>query len=175
MNTQFVKNNLLQHYWYQHNKECKTPEEIFNETHMDLVREGGKWLKSTSNSCSVVTALITTVVFLASTTVPGGINDSSGMPILVKHLAFTLFSISSLVALCFSIIALFLFLTILTSQYQQKDFRGYVPRKLLLGLTLLFVSTGSMLISFCAGQFFLLKSKLKDMALPVYTMICSCR
>ena len=66
---------------------------------------------------------------------------------------------------------LFLFLTILTSQFQQKDFRGCVPRKLLLGLTLLFVSTGSILISFCAGQFFLLKSKLKDMALPVYTMI----
>ncbi|KAK9982991.1 hypothetical protein SO802_032516 [Lithocarpus litseifolius] len=94
------------------------------------------------------------------------------MPILVKHPAFTLFAISSLVALCFSIIALFLFLTILTFQYQQKDFRGYVPRKLLLGLTLLFVSTGSMLISFCAGQFFLLKSKLKDMAFPVYMMIC---
>uniref|UniRef100_A0A7N2N705 PGG domain-containing protein n=1 Tax=Quercus lobata TaxID=97700 RepID=A0A7N2N705_QUELO len=127
MNTQFVKNNLLQHYCYQHNKWLKS--------HMDLVREGGKWLKSTSNSCSVVTTLITTVVFLASTAVPGGINDSSGMPIL-------------------------------------KDFRGYVPRKLLLGLTLLFVSPGSMLISFCAGQFFLLKSKLKDMALPVYTMIC---
>ena len=85
---QFVKNNLLQHYWYQHNKECKTPEEIFNETHMDLVREGGKWLKSTSNSCSVVTTLITTVVFLASTTVPGGINDSSGMPILVYQKEF---------------------------------------------------------------------------------------
>ena len=104
---QFVKNNLLQHYCYQHNKECKTPKEIFNKTHMDLVREGGKWLKSTSNSCFVVTTLITTVVFLASTTIPGGINYSSGMPILVKHLAFTLFSISSLIALCFSIIALF--------------------------------------------------------------------
>ena len=151
---QFVKNNQPQHYCYQLNKECKTPKEIFNETHMDLIREGGKWLKSTSNSCSVVTTLINTIVFLASITVPGGINDSSGMPILVKHPAFTLFATSSLVALCFSIIALFLFLT---SQYQQKDFHGYVPRKLLLGLTLLFVSTGSMLISFCAGQFFLLK------------------
>ena len=96
---QFVKNNLLQHYCYQHNKWLKS--------HMDLVRGGGKWLKSSSNSCSVVTTLITTVVFLASTAVPGGINDSSGMPILVKHLAFTLFAISSLVALCFSIIALF--------------------------------------------------------------------
>ena len=148
---QFVKNNLPQHYCHQLNKECKIPKEIFNETHMDLVREGGKWLKSTSNSCSVVTTLINT---LASTTVPSGSNDSSGMPILVKHPAFTLFAISSLVALCFSIIALFLFLT---SQYQQKDFHGYVPRKLLLGLTLLFVSTGSMLISFCARQFFLLK------------------
>ena len=82
---QFEKNNLPQHYCHQLNKECKTPKEIFNETHMDLIREGGKWLKSTSNSCSVVTILINT---LALTTVPSGSNDSSGMPILVYQKEF---------------------------------------------------------------------------------------
>ena len=169
---QFVKNMMPQHLCYQVNKEGKTPEDVFNETHRDLVKDGGEWLKSISNSCSVVATLIATVVFPASTTVPGGINDNSGMPVLVKHPAFSVFAISSLVALCASVISLFLFLNILTFQYQPKDFQSYVPRKLLLGLTLLFVSIGAMLISFCAGQFFLLKSKLQDKAFPVYTVIC---
>ena len=169
---QFVKNMMPQHFCYQVNKEGKTPEDVFHETHRDLVKDGGEWLKSISNSCSVVATLIAAVVFPASTTVPGGINDNSGMPVLVKHPAFSVFAISSLVALCASVISLFLFLTILTSQYQPKDFHSYVPRKLLLGLTLLFVSIGAMLISFCAGQFFLLKSKLQDKAFPVYTVIC---
>ncbi|KAK7848195.1 uncharacterized protein LOC112000146 [Quercus suber] len=169
---EFVKDMMPLHFCYQLNHEGKTPEDIFNETHMDLVKEGGDWLKSISNSCSVVATLIAAVVFPASTTVPGGINDNSGMPVLVNHPAFSVFAISSLVALCASVISLFLFLTILTSQYQIKDFHSYVPRKLLLGLTLLFVSIGAMLISFCAGQFFLLKSKLQDKAFPVYTVIC---
>ena len=168
---QFVKNMMPQHLCYQVNKEGKTPEDVFNETHRDLVKDGGEWLKSISNSCSVVATLIAAVVFPASTTVPGGI-DNSGMPVLVKHPAFSVFAISSLVALCASVISLFLFLNILTFQYQPKDFQSYVPRKLLLGLTLLFVSIGAMLISFCAGQFFLLKSKLQDKAFPVYTVIC---
>ncbi|KAM4075528.1 hypothetical protein ACB094_10G176500 [Castanea mollissima] len=169
---EFVKNMVPQHFCYQVNDEGKTPEDVFNETHMDLVKDGGEWLKSISNSCSVVATLIATVVFPASTAVPGGINDNSGMPVLVKHPAFSLFAISSLVALCASVISLFLFLDILTSQYQPKDFHSNVPRKLLLGLTLLFVSIGAMLISFCAGQFFWLESKLQDKAFPVYTVIC---
>ncbi|KAL4604652.1 hypothetical protein ACB092_10G205700 [Castanea dentata] len=169
---EFVKNMVPQHFCYQVNDEGKTPEDVFNETHMDLVKDGGEWLKSISNSCSVVATLIAAVVFPTSTAVPGGINDNSGMPVLVKHPAFSLFAISSLVALCASVISLFLFLDILTSQYQPKDFHSNVPRKLLLGLTLLFVSIGAMLISFCAGQFFLLESKLQDKAFPVYTVIC---
>ena len=169
---QFVKDNMPPNFCHQVNKDGKTPDEILNETHMEIVKDGGEWLKNTSNSCSVVATLIAAVVFPASTTVPGGLNDSSGMPIFVKHPAFSLFAASTLVALCSSIFALFLFLTILTTQYQLKDFRSNVPKKLLLGMTLLFVSIGSMLISFCAGQFFLLRSKLKDKEFPVYTVIC---
>ena len=30
---QFVKDNMLQHFYYQVNKEGKTPEEIFSELH----------------------------------------------------------------------------------------------------------------------------------------------
>ena len=80
----------------------------------------------------------------------------------------TVFAASSLIALCFSITALFSFLAILTSRYEQKDFHRDLPKKLLLGLTSLLVSITSMLVSFCAGHYFMLKNKLKDKAFPVY-------
>ena len=160
------------HFCYQVNKENKTPEEIFNETHENLVKQGGEWLNKTSESCSVVAALIATVAFASSTTIPGSINETNGIPNLESHLMLTIFAVFSLIALCFSITALFSFLAILTSRYEQKDFRRDLPKKLLLGLTSLLVSITSMLISFCAGHYFMLKNKLKDKAFPVYAATC---
>ena len=169
---QFVRDNMPQHFCHQENEKRKTPEEIFNETHKELAKQGGEWLSKTSESCSVVAALIATVAFAASTTIPGNINEKSGKPNLENQLELTIFAISSLVALCFSITALFSFLAILTSRYEHKDFRKDLPKKLLLGLTSLFVSITSMLVSFCAGHFFMLKNKLKDKAFPIYAVTC---
>ncbi|KAL4604632.1 hypothetical protein ACB092_10G205000 [Castanea dentata] len=169
---EFVKDNMPQHFCYQVNKDNKTPEEIFNETHEDLVTKGGEWLDKTAESCSVVAALIATVAFATSTAIPGDIDIKHGTANLEGQSTLTIFAISSLIALCFSITALFSFLAILTSRYEQKDFRRDLPKKLLLGLTSLLVSITSMLISFCAGHYFMLKHKLKDKAFPVYAATC---
>nr|XP_023906531.1 uncharacterized protein LOC112018248 [Quercus suber] len=169
---EFVKNNMPQHFCYQINKEGKSPEEIFNSTHEELVKKGGEWLNKTSESCSVVAALIATVAFAASTSIPGNINEKSGIPNLENQPELTVFAVSSLVALCFSITALFSFLAILTSRYEQKDFRRDLPKKLLVGLSSLLISITSMLVSFCAGHFFMLKNKLKDKAFLVYAVTC---
>ena len=169
---QYIESSRPRHIFLRTNKEGKTPDQLFTETHKDLVKAGGDWLTSTSTSCSVVAALIATVAFAASTTVPGGIEEHSGKPTLQNHPAFDLFAVSSLVALCFSITSLVMFLSILTSRYQEKDFGKDLPRKLLLGLTSLFVSIASMLCAFCAGHFFVLEDKLKYAAYPVYIVTC---
>ncbi|GMN22662.1 hypothetical protein TIFTF001_051232 [Ficus carica] len=82
------------------------------------------------------------------------------------------FAISSLVALCFSITALVFFLLILTSRCQEKDFAMDLPRKLLLGLTSLFASITSIVISFCDGHIFILPDNLKHVAYPLYAALC---
>ncbi|KAL4604605.1 hypothetical protein ACB092_10G203500 [Castanea dentata] len=169
---ELVKSTVPKYLLCQTNNDNKTPADVFTENHKHLVKEGGEWLNKTSESCSVVAALIATVAFATSTTVPGGVKENSGTPILESHPAFDIFAVTSLVALCFSVTALFLFLSILTSRYQEKNFRVDLPRKLLLGLTSLFVSIAAMLISFCAGHFFVLKDKLKNRALPVYVVTC---
>ncbi|KAK8630687.1 hypothetical protein V6N13_079468 [Hibiscus sabdariffa] len=169
---EFVKHSMPVHFFPRYNKDNKTPKDIFTETHKQLVDKGGAWLTNTSESCSVVAALIATVAFATSTTVPGGVKSESGTPTLENHPAFDVFAISSLITLCFSVTAVVMFLSILTSRYQEMDFRIDLPRKLLLGLTSLFVSIASVLVSFCAGHFFILKDKLKYAAFPVYAATC---
>nr|KJB22999.1 hypothetical protein B456_004G077300 [Gossypium raimondii] len=169
---EFVKHSMPVHFFARYNTENKTPKDIFTDTHKQLVDKGGEWLTNTSESCSVVAALIATVAFATSTTVPGGVKSESGKPTLENHPAFDVFAISSLIALCFSVTAVVMFLSILTSRYQERDFGIDLPRKLLLGLTSLFVSIASVLVSFCAGHFFILKDKLKYAAFPVYAVTC---
>ncbi|GLT36367.1 hypothetical protein SLA2020_107510 [Shorea laevis] len=168
---EFVKNSMPFHFFVRYNKQGKTPRDVFSDTHDDLVMKGGEWLTNTSESCSVVAALIATVAFATSTAVPGGVKDS-GKPTLEFEPAFDVFAISSLIALCFSVTAVVMFLAILTSRYQERDFGIDLPRKLLFGLTSLFVSIASMLVSFCAGHFLVLKDKLKYAAYPVYAVTC---
>ncbi|XP_051120807.1 uncharacterized protein LOC127244363 [Andrographis paniculata] len=168
----FVKDSMALHFFVRYNKAGLTPRHIFTKDHEGLVRDGGEWLTNTSQSCSVVAALIATVAFATSATVPGGVDQESGVPILESQPAFGVFAITSLIALCFSVTSLVMFLSILTSRYQEKDFGKSLPRKLLVGMSSLFVSIASMLVSFCAGHFFVLKQKLQYVAFPVYAITC---
>ncbi|KAI9185931.1 hypothetical protein LWI28_012093 [Acer negundo] len=65
-----AKNSLLESYRHlttylqeELNKSGETPEEVFSREHKDLVEKGGKWMRDTATSCSVVAALIITIVF----------------------------------------------------------------------------------------------------------------
>ncbi|KAL2469497.1 Ankyrin repeat family protein [Abeliophyllum distichum] len=171
--------------WYKHvkhsvpplsfahnNTKGETPRKIFKQTHQTLVKDGTDWLIKTSESCSVVAALIATVAFASSATVPGGLREDTGHPVLENHPAFHVFSITSLVALTLAVTALVFFLSIITSRCQERDFKLTLPRMLLLGLTSLFASILAMLISFCAGHTFILIEKLRFAAIPIYGVAC---
>ena len=153
-----------------YNNKGKTAMEIFTETHKQLIKEGGEWLLKTSDSCSVVAALIATVAFTASATVPG--STEKGKPVLENDLAFQVFSISSLVSLCFSVTALIMFLLILSSRYQVSEFKMGLPKKLLLGISSLLISIAAVLVSFCTGHFFILNDQLRSVAVPIYAVTC---
>ncbi|CAB4293589.1 unnamed protein product [Prunus armeniaca] len=168
----FVKSSMPHGFFVRYNKKGQTPKEIFITSHQNLIKEGSKWLTKTSESCSVVAALIATVAFATSATVPGGLNQNTGEPILKDESAFGAFTISSLTALCFSVTSLVFFLSILTSRYEERDFSMGLPRKLLLGLTSLFASIASMLVSFCTGHIFVLKHQLRYVAYPLYAATC---
>lgn len=167
---QQVKRSIPPFSFARYNNEGKASRKIFAETHEKLVEEGTVTLKKTSESCSVIAALVATVAFASSATVPGGIDDHTGHPVLADHTAFDIFSITSLVALCLSVAALVFFLTIITARFQQRDFYMNLPTRLFTGLTCLFGSIIAMMVSFFAGHTFILSKKLKLAAIPIYSI-----
>ncbi|KAI9082872.1 hypothetical protein K1719_035202 [Acacia pycnantha] len=140
--------------------------------HKDLVQKSDEWLCRTSESCSVVAALVAGVAFATSSTVPGGNDDKTGKPTLEGQPGFDLFAVSALIALCFSVTALILFLSILTSRKHPADFMKRLPVKLFIALSSLFVSIFSMFISFCAAHSFVLEEKSMKSVLLLYAIIC---
>ncbi|KAG5573783.1 hypothetical protein H5410_063549 [Solanum commersonii] len=167
----YVKHTLPPQSYVRYNNKGQTPRQIFVETHAKLLSDGTQWLITTANSFSVVAALIATVAFATSATIPGGADDN-GHPHLENQPAFDVFSITSLVSLCFSVTALVFFLAILTSRCRHNDFEKDLPRKLLLGLTSLFASITAILISFCAAHFFVLRDTFRTAAIPIYGVTC---
>ncbi|CAI0379425.1 unnamed protein product, partial [Linum tenue] len=168
----FVMQSMPPNFFPQYNKRGHTPKQILLKTHKQLAKSGSEWLSKTSESCSVVAALVATVAFAGSSTVPGGNKEDTGIPVLEREPAFNVFAITSLLALCLSVTSLVTFLTILTSRFDHKDFAKTLPRKLIWGLTSLFLSIASMLVSFCAAHFFVLNESLRMFSYPAYAATC---
>ncbi|XP_030970598.1 uncharacterized protein LOC115990975 [Quercus lobata] len=133
------------------NIDGKKPRELFSQNHEDLRKEGEKWAKETASSFTIVGTLIITIMFSAAFTVPGGSDQNTGTPFYLNHMIFTVFIISDAMSLCASSTSVLMFLGILTSRYAEEDFLNVLPTKLLIGLSTLFFSVVTMMISFCAA------------------------
>lgn len=140
------------------NTKGKTPTIVFSDEHQNLVKEGEKWMKDTATSCTVVAALIATVVFAATITVPGGNDQNNGIPLFIKlgqHevRAFAVFGVSDAISLFSSVSSILMFLSILTSRYSEVDFLLALPKRLIIGLSMLFISITSMMVAFSAALY----------------------
>lgn len=128
-----------------------TPKQVFTQTHKELMKEGERWMKDTSTSCTVVGALIVTIMFAAAFAVPGGNNQNTGFPIFLNRKLFKIFIIADSLSLFSSSISVLMFLGILTSRYEAEHFRISLPTKMIIGLSTLFFSIATMMIAFsCA-------------------------
>ncbi|KAF8377129.1 hypothetical protein HHK36_030502 [Tetracentron sinense] len=145
------------------NSEGKTPRALFTEQHKDLVKEGEKWMKEIATACMVVAALISTIMFAAAFTVPGGYNNDTGIPIFLPRTSFMVFIIS----LLSSSTSVLMFLGILTSRYGEEDFLKSLPGRMMIGLVTLFLSVVTMMVAFGAALFIVLRERLSWVAIPV--------
>lgn len=141
------------------NKDGKTPWNVFREEHQKLMKRGEKWMKNTATACTVASTLITTVVFSAAVHVPGGTSTDDGLPVFRKQRAFVAFAVSDAISLFASVTAIIWFLSILTSRYSEKDFLKALPKRLIIGLMMLFLSIISMTIAFSSAIYLLFGHK----------------
>ncbi|KAK9924727.1 hypothetical protein M0R45_033081 [Rubus argutus] len=135
------------------------PHAVFTKYHKDLMKEGEKSMKETATSCTVVGALIVTMMFAAAFTVPGGNKDDTGAPIFLEAKAFIIFIISDAISLFSSTTSVVTFLGILTSRYKEDDFLKSLPTKMIVGLFTLFLSIATMMIAFSAALYIMLHGK----------------
>ena len=124
------------------NKKGKTPQELFTSEHKGLLRKGEHWMRSTANSCLIISTLITAIMFAAAFSVPKGNNDPN------RTTSFLIFALSDGLALFSSSTSIIMFLSILISKYEEGDFLKSLPLRLMIGLTCLFVSITAMVITF---------------------------
>ncbi|GJR02813.1 ankyrin repeat-containing domain-containing LTR copia-type protein [Tanacetum coccineum] len=148
-----VKEVVFPTYITQENIFKETPGMVFTREHEKLVKDGESWMKTTAESSSITAALITTIVFAAAITVPGGSNQDKGMPVFTKEVAFIIFAVSDTISLFAASTALLVFLSILTARFSEKDFLVSLPRRLLIGICTLLLSAISMIVAFSATVF----------------------
>ncbi|XP_034205844.1 uncharacterized protein LOC117619895 [Prunus dulcis] len=138
------------------NNENLTPRALFTKNHKELVKEGERWMKETATSCTVVGALIITIMFASAFTVPGGNNGETGIPIFLEKKLFMVFIISDAISLFSSTTSVLMFLGILTSRYAENDFLKSLPTKMIIGLSTLFFSIAAMMVAFSSGLFIMI-------------------
>ncbi|XP_048325371.2 uncharacterized protein LOC107413233 isoform X2 [Ziziphus jujuba] len=154
----------------EHKSSSLTPAQMFTRDHKDLRTEGEKWMKETATSCTVVGALIVTIMFAAAFTVPGGNNQDTGVPIFLNKELFMVFIISDAISLFSSTTSVLMFLGILTSRYAEEDFLNSLPKKMMIGLSTLFFSIATMMIAFGATLLIVLRDKYSWIFFPVISL-----
>ncbi|XP_022748045.1 ankyrin repeat-containing protein ITN1-like [Durio zibethinus] len=143
-----------------------TPYEAFDQSHANLIKEGEKWMKDIAQSSTIVGTLIITIMFAALFTVPGGYNQDTGIPLLLSKKLFKLFIISDAISLFASSTSVLIFVGILTSRYSKDDFLTSLPKKLIIGLSALFISIATMMVAFSSTVIILLKGQL-EIVIPI--------
>ncbi|KAK9080029.1 hypothetical protein SSX86_001704 [Deinandra increscens subsp. villosa] len=165
-----VEQMIPPQYRQRKNIAGETPQDLFTKKHANLVAKGEDWMKNTASQCMVVATLITTIVFAAAFTLPGGYNQNTGIPFFRKEPALIIFVISDAVSLISSSTSILMFLSILTSRYAERDFLESLPKKLMFGLATLFLSIVTMMVAFGASFFVLYDKKVKWVPITITSL-----
>ncbi|THG23027.1 hypothetical protein TEA_027026 [Camellia sinensis var. sinensis] len=138
-----VQNDSHPHLIYHRNIEGKTPKELFEEEHKDMINKAEKVVKDINSCLMLVSTLIGTVNYAALFTIPGGFDQDKGLPIFFTKAKngredlqlFMVYVGGSLVA---SLLGLGTQLSIQVSRFNSNDFYISLPLKFLCTITSLF-------------------------------------
>ncbi|GMH23420.1 hypothetical protein Nepgr_025263 [Nepenthes gracilis] len=120
----------------------------------------------------LVVTLIAIVVFAAAFTVPRGNNCNDIFPIFLNKTSFMVFIVSYAFALFSSTTSILMFLSILTARYAEVDFLKSSSKRLIIGLTSLFLAIATTMIAFSAALSIFLDHRVKWVSLLITLSAC---
>ncbi|KAL6332603.1 hypothetical protein AAG906_009923 [Vitis piasezkii] len=147
---QEVKQNCKMHLTKPLNKDHQTAEELFAASNETLHREAKDWLMRATENSTILSVFIATVAFAAAYTVPGGPDQTTGIPILHSKPFFVVFILADVISLTSALTSVGIFLSILTSSFPLQHFKTYLFKKLTLGIKLMVLSVSMMAVAFGA-------------------------
>jgi hypothetical protein len=154
------------------NNDGLNPRELFTKNHEKLLNEARQWVKETANSFIVVGTLITTIMFAAAFTVPGGNDQNKGTPIFFGKSDFSVFIILDALSLVTSASAVLIFTGILTTRYSEEDFSPTLLLKLVAGIYVIYSSVLFMMFTFIGALSLMLKGRnLVSETTTVFTLL----
>ncbi|KAI4353969.1 hypothetical protein L6164_002884 [Bauhinia variegata] len=168
---QRVENMLPRNLVIHRNDDNLTAQELFLKEHESMLIEARNWIKDTAQSCSTVAVLVAAVVYAAAYSTPGG-TDDRGLPKFLGSSNFLFFTLTDVVALGSSLASVVMFLSILTSSFQIKDFYKSLLRKLSLGFAFLSLSLISTMLAFSATVVITMKLEKTNWALILIYCCC---
>ncbi|URD91345.1 ANK [Musa troglodytarum] len=160
------------------NDRQKTAQEIFTESHQDMLKNCKGQLMEMGKTCS---SLVAAVVFASSFSIPGEKDPATGNPVYFNRLPFKIFSHAYVIGLSCAATSLVLFLSLVISPYKQQQFRHAIPAKYFFACLSFGVALVAFLVSFTCNIFLQIyggqRSERKDLIpllleLMVFPFVC---
>ncbi|KAH6801460.1 hypothetical protein C2S52_001924 [Perilla frutescens var. hirtella] len=156
------------------NKDGYTPIEVFWMEHRESLANSEAYMKRTSESCMLISTIILTLVFAAAFAPPGGFNQDTGIPILLKRNWFACFIIFEAMALFTSTYSIIGFWSIISSNYGEEQFL-ILPHQLRRAMCALLLSVLFVISAFLSAFFLVFVGERKALVvsfmLPLYVLL----
>ncbi|CAL9202311.1 unnamed protein product [Musa hybrid cultivar] len=149
---------------YSRNAQEMTAEEMFTESHREMLKSCKGQLMETGRLCS---GLIAAVVFASSFSIPGDKDPATGNPVYFGRAAFKVFSHAYVIGLSCAATSLVLFLSLAMSPNKEQQFRRIIPTKYFFARSSFGFAMLSFLVAFTCNIYLQLygwqKTKSKDL------------
>lgn len=133
-----------------------------------------EYTKKTAESCMLISTLVLTLVFAAAFAPPGGFDQVTGIPLLLKNKWFSVFILFQVLALSSSTLSILGFWSIISSNFPEHQF-FMLPRLLRISMCALLLSILFVISAFLSAFFLIFVQHRKALVLafmlPLYLLL----
>ncbi|KAL1537475.1 hypothetical protein AAHA92_29983 [Salvia divinorum] len=157
-------------YKEMRNNDGHKPIDLFWKEHEELLSKGHVYMKSTAESCMLISTIVLSLVFAAAFAPPGGFDQNTGIPILLKKKWSAAFIIFQVLALSSSTLSIIGFWSIISSNYKPQRF-FVLPLTLRLSMCALLLSVLFVISAFLSAFFLVFVQERKPLVVSLMLLV----